>query len=113
MEKDKGQFIIEQLTMWLKKYEIPYVTITEGYVETGPIAEQNVMYDEQVFFLTPSKKLGHASALVCTYQKKLVAVWLENVSDKFLNITQGVGLLYGVPYKEIRKIDNNNYLYLF
>ena len=110
---DKNQFLVGQLTSWIAKYGIPCLTIKEGYVKSGDAAAQGIVYDEQLFFMTSDSRLGHSSTMVYTNKKELVAVSLDEVSDTFLSITKAIGELYGVRYKEIRKLNTNKYLYLF
>lgn len=110
---NEHQFIIEQLTSWLAKYGIPYIALKEGYVPDSDAAREGVVYDEQIFLTIMGTKLGHSSTVVYINQNKLVAVFLENVSNSFLDITKSLGELYGVRYKEMRHLYKDNYLYLF
>ena len=99
--------------MWLNKFEIPYMASKEGYVSSSDVAQSGVVYDEQYFFRIMGVKLGHSSMIIYVNKGSLVAAKLNEVSDKFLNVTKLLGQIYGVDYKGIKSLHSNSYLYLF
>ncbi len=110
---DKYQFFKNQLFTALMRNDIPYMCVQGEYDRFGDEASYGIIYDTSIMIQVYGNSLGHSDVFIYLNKEKLEAVIVNDASEQFLWITGILKQLYGVEFRERKKISQNKTLFSF
>ncbi|WP_270541554.1 hypothetical protein [Bacteroides zhangwenhongii] len=116
---DKAKMFLEQIQRRLKQFNIPHQVMESKCDQSKSAVPMPFKCNYMIAMYLQNNNLGHQdtyiylNAIGDTYS--LVAVRTSRTTNTLINISNQLGMLYGVPFKRLEKVQGEveNYYFIF
>ena len=106
---------IDQIKARLKQFNIAHQVMESGYNQSNPHPDQPFNCNYQIGMYLQNNNLGHQDIYIYLNKENfsLMAVQTMHTTPTLINICKKLGMLYGVPFKNITKVVGEQDAYYF